>query len=342
MIDPKISVVIPAYNVSMYISRMMDVLLNQTFNAFEIIVVDDLSTDNTVQILEQYNDDRITLVKRLENSGTPYAPREDGVKVARGEWIVYLDADDYIEKTYLEELFNRVCQYNVDLCSPQMIRVNELNIPSGWVIPEETFEFDRKWTNIEAFNMTVPEWKIGMNGAIVRKTVYLRALEKFHKEGKRTTRSDEILSRVLLLESTNGYISSKTKYYYTENDNSITSKFNLKSFEWIDTISDFFQYVESIFGKNSVEYERVQVYDYISYYSTLMQFTQQVSDVSVYKKGMAFLKRWHSRLEWKVINKYRKGIKNRIRVLVCRNINFSVMFCFWRNARYDVYKKIRK
>lgn len=91
---PQISIIIPAYNAALYIIRCLDSVLAQTFKDFEVIVVDDGSTDETREILDRYQraDVRVRVIHQ-ENSGVSSA-RNEGIKVARGEWLYFCDADD--------------------------------------------------------------------------------------------------------------------------------------------------------------------------------------------------------------------------------------------------------
>ena len=88
----KVSVIIPTYNRALVIGRSIDSALNQTFPPYEIIVVDDGSTDDTKKILERYHD-KIRYISR-ENSGKPGIARNTGMASVRGDWIAFLDSDD--------------------------------------------------------------------------------------------------------------------------------------------------------------------------------------------------------------------------------------------------------
>ena len=89
---PKISVIIPLYNKEKIVERSVNSVLSQSFKNFELIIVDDGSTDNSFEIVNNIKDDRIRLM-RQENGG-PSKARNTGAKRACGEWIVFLDADD--------------------------------------------------------------------------------------------------------------------------------------------------------------------------------------------------------------------------------------------------------
>ena len=93
-----LSVVIPVYNPQKYLINCLDSVLNQSFNNFELIIVNDASTDDSIQIINQYSkkDDRIKVFNNLEHQGAAYS-RNIGLKAASGKYIIFLDADDFFE-----------------------------------------------------------------------------------------------------------------------------------------------------------------------------------------------------------------------------------------------------
>lgn len=105
MIEPKISVIIPVYNVEQYLKKCIDSVFRQTFTEFEIIAVNDGSMDTSLEILESYSDTRIQVITQ-ENQGLSGA-RNSGIKAAKGKYLIFLDSDDYLEKNALEELYKR-------------------------------------------------------------------------------------------------------------------------------------------------------------------------------------------------------------------------------------------
>ena len=101
-----ISVIIPLYNKEAIIAHTIRSVLSQSLADFEVIVVDDGSTDGSVRVAEGFHDERIRLI-RQENGG-PGAARNTGVKNAKGEWVLFLDADDELAEGALEHLANKV------------------------------------------------------------------------------------------------------------------------------------------------------------------------------------------------------------------------------------------
>ena len=105
---PKISVIVPIYNAENFLERCIDSLLAQTIEDFELILVNDGSTDSSKRICERYKskDKRIILINQ-QNSG-PSASRNSGLNIAKGEFICFVDADDYVGKEYLSCMLNKI------------------------------------------------------------------------------------------------------------------------------------------------------------------------------------------------------------------------------------------
>lgn len=126
---PKVSVIIPIYNVEDYIEECLDSVVNQTLEDIEIICINDGSTDNTLDILERYanNDNRIKLISQ-SNSGLS-ASRNVGLDHATGEYICFLDSDDYFELEALEELYDIAHKKRLDFAFFKLINFdNETKI----------------------------------------------------------------------------------------------------------------------------------------------------------------------------------------------------------------------
>lgn len=113
-----ISIIIPCYNVEQYISKCLDSIINQNIKEYEIILVDDCSTDNTVNVIEGYIDNNtnidITLIKNKNNSGAGFS-RNQAVKIAKYDIISFIDSDDYIDNNFYESMLNRMISQNADI-----------------------------------------------------------------------------------------------------------------------------------------------------------------------------------------------------------------------------------
>ncbi len=119
----KVSVIIPVYNVEPYLRRCLDSVVNQTLKDIEIICINDGSTDNSLKILEDYakQDDRLKIIT-IQNSGVSVA-RNIGIKNSTGEYIGFVDSDDWIDFDFYEKLYNSVELNNYDIVKADMIRV---------------------------------------------------------------------------------------------------------------------------------------------------------------------------------------------------------------------------
>ena len=111
---PKISVIIPVYNVENYIARCIDSLLNQTYMDFEIIAVNDGSLDNSLSILKSYEKDKGIRVIDQENSG-PAVARNCGIAAATGEYIMFIDSDDFVDPDYIESYITTIENSDFDV-----------------------------------------------------------------------------------------------------------------------------------------------------------------------------------------------------------------------------------
>ena len=105
---PKISVIIPVYNVEKWLNKCVDSILSQSYENFEVILVNDGSTDKSGDICDKYlkEDNRVKVFDIL-NSGQSVA-RNIGLKEAKGDYILFIDSDDYIEKNTLKRMYEKI------------------------------------------------------------------------------------------------------------------------------------------------------------------------------------------------------------------------------------------
>ena len=177
----KISVIIPIYNVSKYLRQCLDSVVNQTLKEIEIICVEDCSKDDSASIVREYasKDKRIVTIFHEKNSGCVIT-RRDGVRKSTGEYILFLDGDDYLAGNACQKLYNKIKNKNVDILhfGSTVVANNEAdeftcNSVQEYILPcleEINATYAGELTNIcyrdHKFGFTV--WNKLMNGDIVR------------------------------------------------------------------------------------------------------------------------------------------------------------------------------
>ncbi len=114
-ISPQISVIIPIYNAERYLKECLDSVIAQTFKNFELILVNDGSNDRSLEICQQYagKDERIRVIEQ-ENQGASPA-RNNGLEASRGKYILFIDADDWMESNMIEELYSTAEENDADI-----------------------------------------------------------------------------------------------------------------------------------------------------------------------------------------------------------------------------------
>ena len=222
---PKISIVIPVYNAEKFLVETLNSVKNQTFTDFECVIVNDGSTDKSLEIIENYikNDSRFR-VFTVPNNGCANIPRNIAIKKSFGEYIFNLDADDLIESDTLEKISIRQEETNADIVLIRMIGcVNEVD-GELWRLPLSTFDMKSELPGVEACDLTIGSWQIPCNGMFAR-----RSLFEGVPEGPYFI-SDEIASRHLLFKA-NKVAFAETKYLYRNNNDSITRAISPKIFD---------------------------------------------------------------------------------------------------------------
>ena len=144
-----VSIIIPAYNAGKYIGRCIDSVLRQTYPYFELIIIDDGSTDNTAGICAGYvsSDERIRYIFQ-DNKGVS-AARNRGISLATGQYIAFIDSDDWIDQDYLEVLYSAIKGYSLSMCG---YTIRDEQISADVIEPEfcgikEFFKEDKRSKN---------------------------------------------------------------------------------------------------------------------------------------------------------------------------------------------------
>jgi glycosyltransferase involved in cell wall biosynthesis len=158
----KVSCILRVYNGEKYIREAIDSILNQTYKDFEFIMIDDGSTDDTVKIIESYNDSRIKLYKNEKNMGLSYATNR-GIELAKGEYIALVDSDDVYYNTRLEKQVKYLDE-NMDVGA----------VSACWSVNGEKIEYFFENVNIFTILLWYQKGKNNFRYAVINPTLMVR------------------------------------------------------------------------------------------------------------------------------------------------------------------------
>lgn len=144
----KISVIIPVYNAEKYLDQCLQSLLQQTLQDFEILCIDDGSTDNSLVVLNQYAKNYTNVKVYQQQNLHAGVARNKGIKESQGDYLAFVDADDFVEPDYLELQYNRLIETDADIC---ICDVDNYNMQSG-SFSSSSFISYRLLPNKEVFN----------------------------------------------------------------------------------------------------------------------------------------------------------------------------------------------
>ncbi len=244
----KFTVIIPAYNASKYIKRCIMSLKNQTYKNIEIIVINDGSSDNTLEIINSLD----VIVIDKENGGVSSA-RNMGLKIASGDYILFVDSDDYVEKNYIESVYNIIKEYNYDIIeTPLLFEANiKKNIAN---YTEYKIEGENKSLNFnqEYFNNEL-RYVIGVfYKKEIIKDLYFDEEVRCYEDG--------MFNCLAKLNSKSYYFYPKCFYHYVQYLNSLSKTISDKHMDYIlvmDKLSEYYKdniylvnYIENIFKNN--------------------------------------------------------------------------------------------
>jgi glycosyltransferase involved in cell wall biosynthesis len=246
-----ISIAIPAYNAGKYIEECLNSILNQTFQNWECIIVNDGSTDNTLEIIENFvaKDKRFSCYS-IPGSGSAKIPRDKAISHAKAEWVMAIDADDFIDNDVLEKLYARAEKTNADIVYPRMKIFEEKNPNNSSFLPDKNFDMNRILAGKEAVMLTIPKWVIGAGGEFIKKHL-LKARSTFNSEIKHIN-VDEYDTREMLIKA-NTVAFEDVVYHYRQHSFSITKKISIKFFETLITDKMLENLFSEHFGHDSCQ-----------------------------------------------------------------------------------------
>lgn len=232
----KVSVIVPCYNSENSIFNCLNSLFTQTYKNIEIIVVNDESTDNSLQILNNLKKDHNNLIVFTQKNSGPGSARNRGIEIASGEYVMFVDSDDYVDLCMIEKLVNIIEKNNVDVvrCSYKMV------YPSGKL---KSFNFNRSSKKISN-KILLEEWLLEsvlwntVWGQLIRKD---KLVDLWFDTDKRI--GEDLLFNVKLYSKIkNIYFFNEELYYYTYSPNGITKQMSVLNIKrnLTDVIDNYF------------------------------------------------------------------------------------------------------
>lgn len=205
-----LTIIVPIYNASQYLRACLDSIRTQTFKEWKCVLVNDGSTDNSQEIIDEYckQDVRFScLIKGNERSAAK--ARYYALECITSEWVLFVDADDSIEPYFLEKIIKRYWETGADCVTGYLIGCARELDGEDWRLPEKSFDMNQILSGRECCLLTLGGWKIGGTGIIKRST----AIQI--KPGPYMN-SDEFGDRELSL-LVNRHAFTDAKYYYRKN-----------------------------------------------------------------------------------------------------------------------------
>ena len=284
--QPRISVIVPIYKVEKYLMRCIKSIQNQTYTNLEIILVDDGSPDRCGEICEEFarQDKRICVIHK-ENGGLSDA-RNAGLEVAKGEYIAFVDSDDYIAPDFLQTLYGHLVETDSDvaLCSYQVVTGQDLLVNQEETTP--VYVYNRKELLLNLYDANHEDATFFI---VAWNKLYKRSLWQQVRFPKGKIHEDEATTYQIFDLCKKGVYVKAPLYGYFTSESSITrDAFSIKRLQWMDALNDRIDYFEKLKEEQLIACSlRARADGAIHYYYPLAQLDGKTGQ---YKNEMAQLK----------------------------------------------------
>ena len=279
-----VSIIIPVFNGEKHINKCILSCLNQTHSFFELIIVSDGSTDNTNNIIRNINDDRVRLFV-TKNNGVS-AARNIGIENSTGEFILFLDSDDYLEPNYISELLNNVMDSDLVICGYNIIAEdNILNV---------NLNVDDKISLLDNFYLdkivSSPWCKLYKSKIIKENNIKFKSLS-FMEDG---------IFNMEYIKYCNGNFSvlNKNLYFYRKSDSGLTHDITNK--KYIDILKSI-NIQEKIYQEIESENINNKVIGYRRFFFTIMFPSKNKYKINNIKFNVKYIKNNLIPLHYKVL-----------------------------------------
>ena len=250
-----VSIIIPIYNVEKYLEKCIKSIINQTYRNLEIILINDGSTDESANICEKYKnqDNRIVFINK-KNGGAASAKNE-GLKVAKGDYITFVDSDDFIELDMIEYMVNTIKKYNSDI-----VQCNFTNLYKNTEKFKQDKIIEQKITSKDFLELFLTKWDSSLFWNKLFKREVIENI--FFKEGRCI--DDEFFTYKCVINSKNIVTSNKIVYNYRMRKSGVmksesSQKQILKDridylYERYELVTQIYEDLDDIFLENLLTY----------------------------------------------------------------------------------------
>ena len=262
--NPEISIIVPVYNVEKYLKRCIDSILNQSFTDFELILVDDGSTDNSGEIIDEYaiKDERIKVIHK-ENGGLSSA-RNVGIEYSKGNYIAFVDSDDYINKNMYKILYKNAIKYNaeISICNFEYVYEND-DVDEEQDIISEKISVNNNIESLEKLYSSENIQFIVAWNKLYKKNLF----EKIRYDYGKYHEDEFIIHKLLYKCNKSVYCYDKLYYYLQRNGSIMGSSFNVNKLDVLDAMKERMDFFREIHLKE-LEYKTQNnyLYYFLDYY----------------------------------------------------------------------------
>ncbi|ATF56466.1 glycosyltransferase family 2 protein [Streptococcus oralis] len=292
MMGEKISVIVPVYNVEAYLERCVESILQQTYTHFELILINDGSTDSSGQICDhlasQYENIK---VYHIENAGVSNA-RNMGIQLATGSWVTFIDSDDFVTQDYLATLASAVEGVNVGFVIAPLHHIKNGIVTD---LPSHSGKTEL-WSTEETMKELLMTTRTSFFPVAKLFKRDLLADEKFNTN-YHLAEDALFLTELLLKTRCSCVFIDKPVYYYDHREGSATTSVNRHVFDTIEVYKQIIAQVSQAFPNLKYELINRECWSYITVYDKII-FTSREE----YQKEKAELRTWivqHRREIWK-------------------------------------------
>lgn len=222
---PKISIVIPVFNAEKFLVETLDSVRDQTFTDFECVIVNDESTDKSLDIINSYvQSDQRFKAFTIPNSGCANIPIQFGIRHTDSDLIMIIGHDDVLENTCLRLQYQKLIETNSDIVILTLIGCISGLEGELYRLPLDSFDKQQVLSGYQACSLTIGRWQISCNGMLFKKELYNNIPVGNYMN------SDELSSRYILYNAQRVSF-SEARYIYRNHNNSISRNFSPRLFE---------------------------------------------------------------------------------------------------------------